>query len=266
MFDTDFNRFTAMLDDIAGMLPNAKPLTPAGKGLFFRALSRFRFEDVEGGLMAHISDPQRGRFMPVPADVIAQIEAAIGDDGRPGADEAWAIALQACDESATVVWTEEAARALAAAQPVLDIGDKIGARMAFKTAYDRLVTQARSKRRPLRWQYSLGHDPMQREQALQTAVTNGILPAPQVAGLLPAPEGMSQVDAETARQNAQRLMAMLTSGTSPAEKMRRAREQAAVTEQARLVRLKRETDAKAGGHADGIWPLADLSRGVHELR
>ncbi len=266
MFDTDFTRFTALLDEIAGMLPNAKPFTPAGKSLFFRALSRFRFEDVEGGLMAHISDAQRGRYLPAPADVIAQIEGAVANDGRPGADEAWAIALESCDEAATIVWTEETAKALAAAQPVLDIGDKVGARMAFKNAYERLVTQARAERRPMRWHYSLGHDPMQREQALQNAVSNGLLPAPQVAALLPAPEGMSQTDAETARQNTQRLMAMLTGAISPAEKMRRAREKAALVEQARLVRLKNESIEKAGSPAGDIWPLADLKQVSRELR
>ena len=266
MFDTDFTRFTALLDDIAGMLPNAKSFTPSGKSLFFRALSRFRFEDVEGGLMAHISDPQRGRYLPAPADVIAQIEGAVSNDGRPGADEAWGIALQACDESATVVWTEETAKALTAAQPILDIGDKIGARMAFKNAYERLVTKARTERKPTRWQYSLGHDPLQREQVLQSAVTSGLLPAPQVAGLLPPPDSMSQTDAETARQNTQRLMSMLMDGVSPAEKMRRSREQAALAEQARLVKLKKQSDQKAGGHIDGIWPLADLKRESHELR
>src|SRR3546814_7492643 len=139
MRDTDFTRFTALLDDIAGVLPNAKPFSPAGKSLFFRALAGYRIDDVERGLMAHVADPQRGRFLPAPADVIAQIEGAAANDGRPGADEAWALAYRAADEAETVIWTEETAQALAAAWPVLQAGDKVGARMAFKGAYDRLV-------------------------------------------------------------------------------------------------------------------------------
>jgi hypothetical protein len=174
MFDTDFNRFAALLDSIAGMLPNAKPLTPAGKSLFFRTLANLRFDDVERALMAHLQDPQRGRFMPVPADVVAQIEGAAADDGRPGADEAWTTALLASDEAETVVWTEETAQAMFVAQPVLRAGDKVGARMAFKNAYDRLVADARHARRPAHWHASLGQDPARRERALQGAVNRNL--------------------------------------------------------------------------------------------
>ena len=73
------------------------------------------------------------------------------DDGRPGADEAWAIALEALDEACSVVWCGEIQQAFAIARPVLVAGDKIGARMAFRNAYDRLVRDARVQRKPERW-------------------------------------------------------------------------------------------------------------------
>lgn len=119
------------------------------------------------------------------ADIIERITVA---DGRPTADEAWMNALQAEDESATVVWTEETAQAFAIARPALEIRDKIGARMAFKAAYDRLVQQAREDRQPAKWSASLGWDVEQRRRVLEAAVQCKRLSASHAAGLLPAPQ------------------------------------------------------------------------------
>ena len=109
-------------------------------------------------------------------------------DSRPAADEAWMNALTAQDECATVVWTEEASEAFQIARPALEANDRIGARMAFKAAYDRLVAQAREARRPAKWITSLGWDAQQRRQVLERAARQGLLPAAQVSALLPPPE------------------------------------------------------------------------------
>lgn len=101
------------------------------------------------------------------AAILQRIQAA---DGRPGKDEAWSIALEASDESATVVMTAEILQAMTAAQPVLDQGDKIGARMAFMSAYERLVTIARAAAAPATWSVSLGFDPARRVTAIESAV------------------------------------------------------------------------------------------------
>lgn len=91
-------------------------------------------------------------------------------DGRPGKDEAWAIAMTTNDEFETVVLTEEIQLALAAAKPVLDAGDKIGARMAFISAYERFVAQAREDARPVNWHVSVGFDANRRIQAVTKAM------------------------------------------------------------------------------------------------
>src|SRR3546814_20700515 len=93
MRDTDFTRFTALLDDIAGVLPNAKPFSPAGKSLFFRALAGYRIDDVERGLMAHVADPPRGRLLPAPSAVIPQSEGAAPNVGHPVANDTLELAL-----------------------------------------------------------------------------------------------------------------------------------------------------------------------------
>ncbi|WLG45969.1 hypothetical protein [Pseudomonas sp. FP1740] len=91
-------------------------------------------------------------------------------DGRPGKDEAWSIALAGYDQFDTVVMTEEISLAMTAAQPLLSIGDKVGARMAFISAYERLVNDARLQSRPTQWRVSMGFDPQRRVVAIDQAV------------------------------------------------------------------------------------------------
>jgi hypothetical protein len=179
MRDADIGAFYALLDDVATLLarPGQPAMTPTAKAMFFRALQGYSLEAVRAALDAHVKDPQRGRFMPLPADVIAQLQGAAADDGRPGPEEAWAIALRSHDEADTVVWTEEIAQARAIARPLLDAGDEVGARMAFKEAYSRLVAEARSTCKPAAWSASLGFDPRLRRVALEAAVQAHRLPA-----------------------------------------------------------------------------------------
>ena len=117
------------------------------------------------------------------------------DDGRPGADEAWAIALDAQDEACTVVWCSEIQQAFAIARSVLSAGDKIGARMAFRNAYERLVRDARIQRQPAQWSPSLGWDQGQRHAVLTRAVETGMLTSQMIAGLLPSPSSTGPIAA-----------------------------------------------------------------------
>ena len=116
-------------------------------------------------------------------DVVSRI-----DDGRPGPEEAWA--LMPFDESQSVVWSDEMARAFAVAGPLLASGDKVAARMAFKEAYARMVAEARDAGRRVVWTPSLGHDERGRAAALQAAASAGRINyehAAELAPELPAP-------------------------------------------------------------------------------
>ena len=107
------------------------------------------------------------------AAILQRVNAA---DGRPGRDEAWSIALQAGDEFDTVVMTAEIQKALSAASPILEQGDKVGARMAFLSAYDRHCAEARNQGAPVKWEVSLGFDPDRRRIAIENAQIQGLLP------------------------------------------------------------------------------------------
>jgi hypothetical protein len=144
------------------------------------ALAPFDLAPVTAALAEHAAEC---RFAPVPADLVARI---LARDGRPGADEAWSIALCSADEADTVVWTAEIAAARAVALPVLAAGDEVGARKAFIEAYQRELTAARRALRPVQWQVSLGTDPSGRAGPIAAAERRGLLPHGTTARLLPA--------------------------------------------------------------------------------
>ena len=210
MLEDDFEEFAGLLDaayDLIGSGAN-KAIGAGAKGMFFAAMAGYSLPAVRAALSAHCLDRVRGRFTPKPADLIEQIEIAAEKDGRPGSEEAWAIALTSRDEADTVVWTVETAEAFALCQPVLQMGDEVGARMAFKESYARIVAAARAVRRPAQWAASLGWDIAKRTAVLSRAATSGLLAAPAVAGLLPAPIGEAMPNAE-ARAQIARIRKML---------------------------------------------------------
>jgi hypothetical protein len=112
------------------------------------------------------------------ADVISRL-----DDGRPGADEAWAMMPR--DETQSVVWTDEMAVAYGLALPLLATGDAVAARVAFRECYTRVVTLARCERRPALWRLSPGRDPASRAAAITDAVEKGRLSREHAMALLP---------------------------------------------------------------------------------
>ena len=56
--------------------------------------------------------------------------------------------------------------------------DKVGARMSFLSAYDRLVETARREGKPVKWSLSIGYDLQRRALAVEQAVLLQRLPAP----------------------------------------------------------------------------------------
>jgi hypothetical protein len=112
------------------------------------------------------------KFFPKIAELRELAGAGPEADGRPGPEEAWAVCPKSEDE--TVVWTTEMAAALGmGARDLLRDGDAIGARMAFKEAYTRLVGEARARGDKLRWTASMGWDKAARVAPLAEGVERG---------------------------------------------------------------------------------------------
>lgn len=119
------------------------------------------------------------------ADVVSRL-----DDGRPGVEEAWA--MMPFDESQSVVWTDEMANAFGVARALLNDGDKVAARMAFKESYTRLIGEARDSGVPVSWSPSLGYDKNGRESVLADAVAKGRLTYSHAQQICPALPPMAE--------------------------------------------------------------------------
>jgi hypothetical protein len=196
-------------------------LDAARTRIWLTSLEPFGAEVVARAVQLLFADPTVGRYgKPRINEIIAKCEQVTGGDGHPNADEAWAIAILAADEANTVVWTEEIAGAYFRAASLLSgRGEETAARMAFKAAYDKLVTASRSAGLRTRWSATIGADESQRETALKEAVDAGKLAlswkSPDDVPALPAPSiGGQQVSVEAARAALRDCLAKL----EPADK------------------------------------------------
>lgn|GEM_PF-6183507 len=125
--------------------------------------------DLMKAIKLHVSDPDRGRYLPKPADILHKLPKITGVS--PDSDEAWAIAVEAADEANTVIWTSEIAKAWNRARNVFDAGDVVGARMAFKATYERLVIAGEK----VKWIVSAGHDSKKRATAIKDALIKKLI-------------------------------------------------------------------------------------------
>jgi hypothetical protein len=196
--------------------------------LWWGVLKRFSIDQVRNGFNAYIGSKD-AKFI-VPANIVEAIEKN-EPDGRLGAEEAWAIYPH--DEATSAVITNEMAEAMQSAQELLSYGDRIGARMAFKEAYNRIVERNKLNGVLPRWFASLGHSKEGRELALKDAVIKGRISQDHATSLLPSPIPNSVVNAiaevkfltakdveftdderEKARKKMAEIKAMLQSGNA----------------------------------------------------
>lgn len=176
---TDFAEFSALM--LTAMKIWKHDISRPVLDMYFGALELYPLQVVREALNAHVRDPAAGQFYPKPSDLIRQITNVSISDGRPGRDEAWSIALRSLDEGDTVLITEEILGSLFAARPLLDVRDKVAARLAFVETYDRIVGINRAKGKPVHWQVSLGDDKQRRQLAVEEGVRLGRLTSEQAA-------------------------------------------------------------------------------------
>lgn len=171
---------------------------------------------------------------------------AIIDMLSPGRDwlsanEAWSLALPAADERNTVVWTREARDAFNIALPLLEEGDKIGARMAFIAAYERSVSIAKAAGGAPNVEVSEGWDKQLRAVAVDQAVNRGLLPPPRQEEALALPN----LSPEQVKDNRARMAELMRTWR---ESMRQAEADA----EAELARQRQEARQKFEAHRDEV--------------
>jgi len=172
-------QFGEMLRAIAEI--HGRQLSGPAIAIYLRTLEGYSLQNIKAAISAHERDPEEGRFFPTPAHLMKYLKPA---DGRPGADEMWAIMPKS--ESDSVVWTQEAANAyFQAALPLIEDGDMTGARMAFRDAYNRQCEESRRLGRPISWNFSEGDDKQHREIVMADAVRLGRIPLDRALQCLP---------------------------------------------------------------------------------
>ena len=183
MIDTEKRDFMAVMTTIADLYD--KTIKPERVAVYWEALKHRGLGDVRAALNKHVQDAERGRFFPLPADVSAQLPA----ERNPwlDADEAWAMCPK--DESVSAAMSGEMAQALGVASDLIAAGDLVAARMAFKAAYTRLMTEAKDKGESPKWFASLGQDKDGRHEAEVKVVQMRNLARPESDQLaLPSPQ------------------------------------------------------------------------------
>lgn len=71
MNDIDRPAFSGLLADVLGFY--GRSITPFGVGVWWEACKAFDLAAVRGAMTAHATDPDRGHFAPMPADVIRHL-------------------------------------------------------------------------------------------------------------------------------------------------------------------------------------------------
>lgn len=194
MRDSEKARFLKMMQ--ATLAVYDKTASVETVGLWWNLLACYEFADVEIAFSQYLKSAE-GRFSPKPASIIVIIN-AMRPDGRPGVDEAWAMIPR--DEYVTAVMTEEMAEAYGIAKPLLDEGDQVAARMAFKDSYSRIVEQNKMSGIAPKWFPSLGSDPAMRVTVLAEAVRLGRLSIEHASVIAPAISAPTHVAIEDKRE------------------------------------------------------------------
>jgi len=169
MKDSDLEQFVQMWAEtceVYGPRPSDNVVA-----LVYRTLESFDLADIQAAIASHLGE---SKFSPKPADIIERIHQA-QPDGHPGADEAWAIAIEMMDENRTVITTQEIMYACPNATKIYNDGDPIGARMAFRQAYEPILKKARENGMPAIWTANLGLDPGGRKVAIMSGIEQGLL-------------------------------------------------------------------------------------------
>jgi hypothetical protein len=160
-------------------------LSKAAARVFAADLSGYPEEQVLAALR-RVRHEVRGRM--TVADVVTRLE-----DGRPSADEAWAMIPS--DERQTVVWTEEMAAAYGVVAKLMAARNMRDAGYAFRTAYDGFVKKSREAHVSVKWFPSIGSDPDMRAAALEEAVRKRRITPTAAAKHLPSVEASPEIAA-----------------------------------------------------------------------
>lgn len=118
------------------------------------------------------------------------------DDGWQSAEEAFNALVSGWEnDSISILTTHTAMQAAQSATALFNAGDKYRAGMAFKTAYERMVSEKKAKGMQPDWFVSAGVDKEQLAHVVKEAAMNGHITPDYALTLLPASK--ERIDIET---------------------------------------------------------------------
>jgi hypothetical protein len=142
-------------------------LSPNAAAMMVNDLSQYNPALIVDALSALRKD-SKARFSI--GAIIDKIE-SITPGGRPSPEEAWAMVPK--DEKSSAVMTNEMSQALGVAQSLIDYGDMVAARMAFRESYTNIVNFNKQHSIKAEWFPSLGFEKSGRTPVLAEAVRLG---------------------------------------------------------------------------------------------
>ena len=157
--------------------------------MYWEDLKHLSDEELSQVVQAHRRDPVRGKFFPKPADLLDKFPQ---DLKHPHADVAWAVAVKLGDGNAAVI-TNEIKAARDACLPLLKTGDHVGARNAFKAAYEAILARLEYPAIPM-WQVVNANSQNARIDSVQKAKDMGVIGARPAQRLLSSgPQPMAKL-------------------------------------------------------------------------
>lgn len=118
------------------------------------------------------------------------------DDGWQSAEEAFNTLVAGWEsEHLSILTTHTAMHAAESASALFNIGDKYRAGLAFKTAYERIVSEKKAKGMQPDWYVSAGLDKEQLAQLITEAAATGKITNDYALALLPAGEERINIEA-----------------------------------------------------------------------
>ncbi len=95
MIESDKDKFTELLEGIAGVFSTTKKVTVTLPMLqvYFMSLSQYHYDQVEWAIGEHLKDPIDGKFFPKPANIIKHLKVD-APTAEEKAELAWAQVMQ----------------------------------------------------------------------------------------------------------------------------------------------------------------------------
>lgn len=89
------------------------------------------------------------------------------------------------DEDSSALLNNEISESMENARTLLNDGDKVGSRLAFRDAYNKRIQQARQVGELPQWFVSMGRDKVSRNDVILEAVKKGRISAERASMMLP---------------------------------------------------------------------------------